>query len=117
MRDCTLRYALLEYHARVLPTLLHMQECTYRRIVEDDGKGRRKLEIGHRALAKFLFLSVSFVSCLSSRGSLMPLVLGSRRSYLGGFNAACAGQGIRGSGTGYGVFKTRCKLRGNSDRV
>lgn len=37
-----------------------IKECTYRRIVEDDGKGRRKLEIGHRALAKFLFLSVSF---------------------------------------------------------
>lgn len=36
------------------------QECTYRRVLEDDGKGRRKLEIGHRAVARFLFLSVSF---------------------------------------------------------
>lgn len=37
-----------------------IKECTYRRVLEDDGKGKRKLEIGHRAIARFLFLSVSF---------------------------------------------------------
>ncbi|KAG2444777.1 hypothetical protein HXX76_001520 [Chlamydomonas incerta] len=37
-----------------------IKECTYRKEVENDGKGRRKLEIGHRALARFLFLSITF---------------------------------------------------------
>ncbi|GIL94998.1 hypothetical protein Vretimale_1111 [Volvox reticuliferus] len=37
-----------------------IKECTYRRVVEDDGKGRRKLEVGHRALARFLFISITF---------------------------------------------------------
>ncbi|KAG2501851.1 hypothetical protein HYH03_000349 [Edaphochlamys debaryana] len=35
-------------------------ECTYRRILEDDQHGRRKLEIGHRAVARFLFVSIGF---------------------------------------------------------
>ncbi|EFJ40166.1 hypothetical protein VOLCADRAFT_108304 [Volvox carteri f. nagariensis] len=37
-----------------------IKECTYRRVLEDDGKGRRKLEVGHRALTRFLFISVTF---------------------------------------------------------
>ncbi len=37
-----------------------MQEATYRRVVEDDGKGRRKLEVGHRGFAKFLFVKITF---------------------------------------------------------
>jgi len=31
-----------------------------RTTLEDDGKGRRKLRIGHRALTKFLWISVTF---------------------------------------------------------
>lgn len=37
------------------------QECTYRRVLEEDGQGRRKLEVGHRAFTRFLFISVTFV--------------------------------------------------------
>ncbi|GFR39789.1 hypothetical protein Agub_g274 [Astrephomene gubernaculifera] len=37
-----------------------IKECTYRRVVEDDGQGQRRLEIGHRAVARFLFISISF---------------------------------------------------------
>ncbi|GLI61051.1 hypothetical protein VaNZ11_003312 [Volvox africanus] len=37
-----------------------IKECTYRRVLEDDGKGRRKLEVGHRALARFLFINITF---------------------------------------------------------
>ncbi|KAG2448948.1 hypothetical protein HYH02_005704 [Chlamydomonas schloesseri] len=37
-----------------------IKECTYRKEVENDGKGRRKLEIGHKALARFLFISITF---------------------------------------------------------
>ncbi|PNW88525.1 hypothetical protein CHLRE_01g033150v5 [Chlamydomonas reinhardtii] len=37
-----------------------IKECTYRNEVENDGKGRRKLEIGHRALARFLFINITF---------------------------------------------------------
>ncbi|GLC43298.1 hypothetical protein PLESTB_001343400 [Pleodorina starrii] len=37
-----------------------IKECTYRRVLEDDGRGRRKLEVGHRAITRFLFISVSF---------------------------------------------------------
>ncbi|GIL63457.1 hypothetical protein Vafri_17494 [Volvox africanus] len=37
-----------------------IKECTYRRVLEDDGKGRRKLEVGHLALARFLFINFTF---------------------------------------------------------
>ena len=44
-----------------LITIFTSQACTYRKILEENkGKGTRKLEVAHRAIAKFLFISVTF---------------------------------------------------------
>ncbi|KXZ42655.1 hypothetical protein GPECTOR_127g533 [Gonium pectorale] len=48
-----------------------IKECTYRRVLEDDGKGRRKLEVGHRALARFLFINVTFIKFQMARPGMM----------------------------------------------
>ena len=37
-----------------------IRQVLSREIIEDDGKGKRKLLLGHRALTKFLWLSVTF---------------------------------------------------------
>ena len=37
------------------------QACTFRKLLEEDkGKGTRKIEVGHRAIARFLFINVTF---------------------------------------------------------
>mmetsp|Transcript_37941 Transcript_37941/g.84526 ORF Transcript_37941/g.84526 Transcript_37941/m.84526 type:complete len:292 (+) Transcript_37941:39-914(+) len=42
----------------------NLKACVYRNILEDDGKGRRKLEVQHRAIARFLFISMTFETTL-----------------------------------------------------
>ncbi|KAG2501807.1 hypothetical protein HYH03_000307 [Edaphochlamys debaryana] len=38
-----------------------IKECTYRKVLEEDKKaGTRKLEVWHKAIARFLFISVTF---------------------------------------------------------
>lgn len=37
-----------------------IKSVLYRKVLADDGAGRRQLEVGHRATTKFLFISVSF---------------------------------------------------------
>ncbi len=37
-----------------------LQDVLYRRTIEDDGRGSRKLQVGHRACTRFLWLSVTF---------------------------------------------------------
>mmetsp|Transcript_1796 Transcript_1796/g.4553 ORF Transcript_1796/g.4553 Transcript_1796/m.4553 type:complete len:270 (+) Transcript_1796:111-920(+) len=34
--------------------------CVYRKVLEDDKQGRRKIAVGHEAVARFLFLSFTF---------------------------------------------------------
>jgi len=37
-----------------------IKSCTFRRTISDDGCGKRKLEVGHKAVARFLFIAVTF---------------------------------------------------------
>ena len=41
-----------------------IKACLQRRIMQDDGRGRRQLEVRHRAITKFLFISITFDTTL-----------------------------------------------------
>lgn len=92
-----------------------VQECTYRNEVENDGKGRRKLEIGHRALARFLFINITFVSWPHMFGiavvvpaasvCLLHCSIGA-----GGEEERSSGDGLSDKRQGYGC-RLRCALR------
>lgn len=48
------------YHAESHEIFKGIRATLSRSVLEDDGKGRRKLLVGHRALTKFLWVSVTF---------------------------------------------------------
>ena len=40
-----------------------LEEVTYRRMLEDDGQGRRHFEVGHKAIAHFFCISFHIETC------------------------------------------------------
>lgn len=40
------------------------QECTHRKVVHDDGKGRKRVEVDHKSEWRFLWHHGSFTTCL-----------------------------------------------------
>ena len=47
-----------------LHTLLSLQECTHRKVVHNDGKGRQRVEVDHRSEWRFLWHHGSFTTSL-----------------------------------------------------